>query len=1200
MKRSIGGDRVAFSCVCTICRRVFRDRYNLSLHVRSMHGQSSVGQVGGGGENGRQNQRGLMDERAYGVRDVEVRSMDAQDLEGIIGEVVETVVSEANSRDQGLKYYLSMQVMFVKPIGNVETDPPPTFRSKVMVQMKGESSDAAEGNVTEAIEGIRRDVEEFTNQGSGWVYQSVENFKVYLFDYTAIRGGSYIPTPPSLRRKEAIVNVKNDDEYCFIWSITAALHPAESNVSRPSSYRKYVYELNRSRLTFPVHPKHDLKGFEDDNDLSINVYCYEDEVVVPTRISEKRAGRHVDLLIIMNDDFHHYTWLKNMSRLLYGRDGHMAHRARHYCHRCLGSCNSEEALRKHLTFCRNHYGQREEYPSKNEMLLKFEGFKKQTLLPFIIYADFECRLVHQDSDKYQRHVPISYCLVVKTLDDRWRFETETYTGDDCMEMFMNRMDWLNREIRKVFERLVPLSMTDFERKSHRDAIVCYCCSRPFSEDVEQRKKVRDHCHITGKYRGAACNRCNKDYLNIIASSHPIPIVFHNLTGYDMHHVMRSLGGRGVQVMATTSERIITANITSEESTHGIKYIDSLNFMSASLAELANNLPVDRLTSVKKFIAEKYPQLDQDVAFALLRRKGVYPYDWMDNLSKMDETSIPNEEAFYNELNDAHIGNEDYEHAKKVWNFFGCRRFKDYHELYLQTDVMLLADVFESFRQTSLEYYGLDPAWYISLPAMAWDAMLKKTNVVLELLTEGEKDIYLMVEEGIRGGITMCTRRLAESGDESSLIYLDANNLYGWAMSQPLPHGNFSIEYYEEEDDANRIVESALCNGDEEVGHIFKVDLDYPARLHDNHSDLPLAAERMTVQAEWLSDKQREIYNGVYGKRSFSFTQKLIPNLFKKVGYVLHERNLRQCLEMGLVVTRVYAIVTFNQSPWLREYIDFNTEKRARARNDFEKNFFKLMNNAVFGKTMENVRGHKKYYVCTDGKRLRRWVRMPQFYGVIEINEDTLIVERKLRTVLLKKPIYVGFSILEISKTLMYDFHYNYMRKQDEFKADLCYMDTDSFIYAIDKPLSTVHQIMKRSDQLFDFSNYPKDHPNHSTMNKKVIGKMKDEMEGKEMEEFVGLRAKVYSCKLKDGCEIKKAKGVKRGIVKNEINHADYKECLLKGKSCVHMQRNIVSQKQIVYSIRQTKLSLAPFDDKRYLLNDGITTLPYGHRLAVAT
>ena len=148
----------------------------------------------------------------------------------------------------------------------------------------------------------------------------------------------------------------------------------------------------------------------------------------------------------------------------------------------------------------------------------------------------------------------------------------------------------------------------------------------------------------------------------------------------MHHVMRSLEGRGVQIMATTSERIITANITSEESTHGIKYIDSLNFMSASLAELADNLPVDQLTFVRKFIREEYPQLDPNEAFNLLRRKGVYPYDWMDDLSKMNQTSIPNKEAFYNELNDVHADDEDYDHAKKVWNFFGCEQFRDYHEL----------------------------------------------------------------------------------------------------------------------------------------------------------------------------------------------------------------------------------------------------------------------------------------------------------------------------------------------------------------------------------------------------------------------------------------------------------------------------------------------------------------------------------------
>ena len=273
-------------------------------------------------------------------------------------------------------------------------------------------------------------------------------------------------------------------------------------------------------------------------------------------------------------------------------------------------------------------------------------------------------------------------------------------------------------------------MSDDDRRSYATATACYCCSIPFSTQDEQRKKVRDHCRITGRYRGAACNRCNKDYLNIIAASHPIPIVFQNLTGYDMHHVMTSLEGRGVQIMATTSERIITANVIPDEMSRGIKYIDSLSFMSASLAELAKDLPDERLIAVKEFIVKKFPALDAAKSFTLLRKKGVYPYDRVDNLSKIEETSLPGKEAFYNELNDEDISDVDYKHAKEIWNFFSCRTFKEYHELYLQTDVLLLADVFESFQHTSLEYYGFDPAWYISLPASGgWQGKLFVIEII---------------------------------------------------------------------------------------------------------------------------------------------------------------------------------------------------------------------------------------------------------------------------------------------------------------------------------------------------------------------------------------------------------------------------------------------------------------------------------------
>eukprot|EP00794_Sanderia_malayensis_P014794 gene14794-biopygen11881 len=285
-------------------------------------------------------------------------------------------------------------------------------------------------------------------------------------------------------------------------------------------------------------------------------------------------------------------------------------------------------------------------------------------------------------------------------------------------------------------------------------------------------------------------------------------------------------------------------------TNGIKYIDSFTFLSTSLATLANNLPKEDFISMKKYLhdeitQQQYPGIprnegervtelererqnmfepdvackdplkngdvldyrnwkitpkralteaeDADVkkAFDLLTRKGVYPYDWVDSIEKMQETSLPPKEAFYNKLYDSSISDEDYTYAQQVWQFFKCQTFQDYHEPYLKTDVLLLADIFESFRKQSLKFYKLDPAHYLTAPSLAWDAMLKMTGVTLELLSEEKKDIHLMIEDGIRGGVSIAVKRHAESTENNTLMYLDANNLYGWAMSQPMPYGGGS-------------------------------------------------------------------------------------------------------------------------------------------------------------------------------------------------------------------------------------------------------------------------------------------------------------------------------------------------------------------------------------------------------------------------
>ena len=327
------------------------------------------------------------------------------------------------------------------------------------------------------------------------------------------------------------------------------------------------------------------------------------------------------------------------------------------------------------------------------------------------------------------------------------------------------------------------------------------------------------------------------------------------------------------------------------------------------------------------------------------QKGVYPYEYMDSLDRFDETCLPPQEAFYSSLSDEGITDDDYKHAQEVWDTFNCATLGDYHDLYLKTDVLLLADVFENFRQTALSTYKLDPAHYYTLPGYSWDCLLKCTNVSLELLTE--PDMYLFVEKGLRGGISMVSHRHATANNQymenynneeptSFIKYLDANNLYGWAMSQPMPRGGFQWVNY-----TDQILETP-ANADH--GFILEVDLDYPTSLHREHNDFPLVPEKMKVTNSMMSPYQQKLIEEL-GITSFE-TEKLVPNLMNKSRYVLHYRNLQLYLSLGMKITKVHKVLQFNQSPWMQPYIQKNTQLRTAATNDFEKDFYKLMNNAV--------------------------------------------------------------------------------------------------------------------------------------------------------------------------------------------------------------------------------------------------------------
>ncbi|XP_053999870.1 uncharacterized protein LOC128887697 [Hylaeus anthracinus] len=392
------------------------------------------------------------------------------------------------------------------------------------------------------------------------------------------------------------------------------------------------------------------------------------------------------------------------------------------------------------------------------------------------------------------------------------------------------------------------------------------------------------------------------------------------------------------------------------------------------------------------------------------------------------------------------------------------------------------------------------------------------------------------------------------------------------MSQPLPYGGF--RWIDEHEASKFDVNSIPTDGP--GGYILEVDLEYPRDLHDSHTDLPLCPVR-----EKPPDKRDE---------------KLLATVCDKERYVIHYWNLQQCLRHGLRLKKIYRFLRFDQSPWLRSYIELNTMLRTQATNEFAKNLFKLMNNAVFGKTMENVRNH------VDVKLVTRWdgrygakalISKPNFHSSSIFDENLVAIElRKLR-VKFEKPVYVGMCILDISKTCLYSFHYDYMLPNFGQKCKVLYTDTDSLICELE--CENMYSITKRDIARFDTSDYAEGNVyGMPPANKKVPGLMKDENNGMIMTECVGLRAKMYTTRVLDKDDVKKIKGIKKNITVDKITFDDYIQSLKNHTETTIRQNCIRSKLHNVYSISEQKIALSPHDDKKCVLTNGVNTLPWGH------
>ena len=903
---------------------------------------------------------------------------------------------------------------------------------------------------------------------------------------------------------------------------------------------------------------------------------------------------------------YHYCLIKNLSRLV-SQQLSVHNGMKHICDGCLTYFDKKIKLEKHMknechyvtVFLPSTEPTYDKYGRQiTPNILKFNNYHKQLRLPFCVYADFECLMkpvgevlngaTHSER-KYQ-HIPCSFAYYIKCSFDDSISKVEFHRGLDAPQVFVSKLE---NDCKRIYHQYLkkiilmePLSTA--QQESYENSTICHICEKPFSSDRSQ-KKVRDHCHLTGKFRGAAHMHCNLNY----QIPFYIPIVCHNLKNYDGHIFLRELAADhgDIDILPINFEKYISftkrVEVDKIKTNPGfeqtiilsMRFIDSFQFLPESLDTLSSTLEPHQFREVRKYFPE-------NAKFKHMTQKGVFPYSYVTNIEKLEEYKLPDKSKFYNELRDENISEEDYGRACKIFKEFECKTLGDYFDLYLLTDVLLLADVFENYRDVCQEKYKLDPAHYYTAPGVSWDAMLKYTAVELELLTD--VDMLHFFQSGIRGGVSTCVTRKAEANNKflpdydpnkptSYIMYLDATNLYGYAMQQPLPTGKFEWLTNSELASMHNDIMSLPENGP--IGYVFEVDLKYPQNLHPEHNDLPFAPQNIIPP------------NGK--------CPKLIPNLLDKEKYIIHYTALKQCLKYGLKLEKIHRGIRFNQSCWLKAYIDLNTALRNAAKTKFENRLIKFKTNSIYGKTMENLEKRVNIKLATRFAKTAKkngaenYIAKPNFKSRKIFGEDLVAVHLGKLFVHYNRPSYLGFCILDISKTIIYDFFYEFLKKKYGENCSLLYTDTDSLIVQVFT--EDFYSDMKNDLNKFDTSNYHPDNIHKMPLNISKVGKMKDEYGGRVISCFVGTGSKAYCLKVGEDV-FKKAKGIKTSSIKNQLNINHYLSIVdgtVPEITCVMYVFR--SDHHRIFTDYLRKVALSNKDDKRFVIPSSVKTLAWGHQ-----
>ena len=980
-----------------------------------------------------------------------------------------------------------------------------------------------------------------------------------------------------------------------------------------------------------------------------------------------------------------------------------SHAAANCCHRCLQTFSTNGNLQKHKRSCNGVWEQPAQPPRLPSEVKKYDkthvffGNWQHTFMhELVCYADIETffNTVEETSTlraygENRGLASIGFHAVGRQgLTVLPEFQAQIFVSDGSCDPFFEFMRKLLRLCifwRYCRNNAVRLLMRPQDREKFELTPHCEHCGIFFDEKVV---KCQDHNHYTGEYRAALCLSCNGKARN----PKELRVFTHNGTGYDHHFYLLGLarfmnaglnlrdfvdapalwfqGDKeshfdieiskfNLKVIAESSEKVRCIQFGFRDI--NIMFLDSLKFVKGKMEKLIESeikaYPQDLSSGFRNMIMH-HPRICQFFTdgtalgrLTLLLKKIPFPYSSMRDAGFWDDAVPRDKKAYRNDLTDEEITDDKYAELLHILDVLNIRTGRELHDVYLNTDVLALADVCENFREKFHDTTGLDPFHKLGLPGAAWDNLLKNSRANIENITQeccdgGGVQLMKYVDANIRGGLSCAFVSHSKANNPNCPGYVecepkdhiwikdfDANSLYPFCMSMPLPVGNYKLEggldagHTQEECAAFLDRMLASYTSESKKGYMLVVRLEIPQELHDKWDYAP--AVNRPVQWGELSARQQQAKRRKYlsnfhdvqhkARKLASMLKtpgnmKLVPDLGPQDRKAIHIEHAQLLRKHGAVFTALYACYSFDQERVFKSVMEKHSTKRQLSTDEAVRDMEKLCMNSPYGKTLENKRGRRNFNVHTNMDTFRRnacFKRTQEFRIQHYCEEDGTFLgvtsSKKTKQIVLDTPRMMGWAILEYAKMVMGGFHYDVMKPLFGEALKLLYTDTDSMYYEIRWPTDPIDYIAEQNErlQIFDLSQVAryKDTPLKNKLgcfkyegadNKKGI-----EGEDNEIVEAVFLAPKSYAkrmAKEKKGKTLEiKGKGVPSAVLKENFGCSldYYKNALLTNKSEVATFRAFRSKDHIIKHCEVTKVALSAENDKVFQLSP-TESRPLGH------